>query len=1052
MSGGEPLPKSWPESSSQAPEAIRWALIKQIYSVAVEMDPNARSLYIADVCGDDLELRDELESLFAAEEEAGSFLNTPAVALLGPIDFGELAGCLEIGTVLSQRFRIHRFLGKGGMGEVYEAHDLEINTDVALKTLRNEIASDLEALARFKNEIALTRRITHPNVCRTFDIAHHRNDTMENGTLGEIVYITMELLDGITLAEQLRSNRLTPEQALPILTQIADALNAIHRVGVIHRDLKPGNVMLCQPEVPDDFGTAKRAVVTDFGLAQPEKAAQGSVYPTRIVGTPAYMAPERLNGEPATVATDIYALGVIIFEMLSGEKPSRELIHLQEDRSGSTAISIPIGRSIDPAWTSVVQRCLEPDPTKRFASAKQVIEALEAAGNRPTVRHALTRKGRRPDDDSQARERMKSAVLALAVLLPLAAVTVALMPTAFHNLIYPRHMQSLILTDIVNNTGNPNLNGSIKEFLATSLEESPYLKLFPPSKLPDVLTRMNLSSSETITALRGLEICKREGLDAEITTSINRFGSTYVMVLKALDSDGDEIITDLERSDDAEHIPVMVEKGARRLRSALGEDHKSVSRYSPPLEQVTSPSLVALTSYSEGKRMLYDGDIEDAVRLFERAVEVDPMFAMAYEYLGICYNIVNDSERAEINYLHAIKLSQHVTERERLKILGDYYLQIQDFSKAFVYLKNLVDEYPLDAPAHVNLGQAYLSTYRYQQALSETKIALSLQSSVGTLDNAAEIYFLEGDLHSSIGLTRQVLLTHPGDTRAIYNLARCYLVEHKFEDSMKTFDKLIAIGGTVGAKGRLGRADAEMAQGKFSDAERQLSIAIELEHAADNAFAESQMILGLASLYLEQGNRDMFTSQMARLPKPHSPVIVFLAGCLEARAHRAAKAERLLKSLNWPGETTRIAKVQSYILLLRAEIQMAGGYALPATASAMKALEIDDSMLGHEILARAYRAAGKQKEGIQEYERVLARSAQRMEECDGLAFHRVVEASYWLAALNEETGNLELSGKYLKAFLSDWSHPDGNAPLVHDGRSMQKRIQRVPVGRAAPAT
>jgi len=279
-------------------------------------------------------------------------------------------------TVLAGRFRIVRYLARGGMGEVYEARDLELREEVALKTVRAEIAGDPQALERFRNEIHLARKVTHPNACRIFDVFHHRSDADH-----DTVFLTMELLRGETLDARLRrTGRLTPAATLPLAEQMGAALEAAHRAGVIHRDFKTGNVILVA-----EPGGGERAVVTDFGLARRAAGVEASLSGSGesrteyAVGTPAYMAPEQVEGGPLSPATDVYAFGVVLFELLTGARPF----------AGDTPIEIMLKRlreapasprslvrDLDPRWEAVVLRCLERDPADRFAGAGDVLRAL----------------------------------------------------------------------------------------------------------------------------------------------------------------------------------------------------------------------------------------------------------------------------------------------------------------------------------------------------------------------------------------------------------------------------------------------------------------------------------------------------------------------------------------------------------------------------------------------------------------------------------------------------------------------------------------------------
>ncbi|HKS95180.1 MAG TPA: serine/threonine-protein kinase, partial [Terriglobia bacterium] len=293
---------------------------------------------------------------------------------------GVSASAFVPNQVVAGRFRIVRLIGRGGMGEVYEAEDLELRERVALKTVRTRGAPDRRAVERFKREINLARKVTHPNVCRTFDLYHHRPDPESpDGEDGEVTFLSMELLPGETLAERIRRRgRMSISEALPIVQQMAVALHAAERAGIVHRDFKSQNVILVEPE--DSCGMV-RAVVTDFGLARlaarPSDTAQSSV--GDFAGSPAYMAPEQIEGGEVTAATDVYALGVVMYEMVTGVLP------FAGDSPLETAVkrlkeSPPAPRSLvsglDPRRERVILRCLERDPARRFRSAADVSQAL----------------------------------------------------------------------------------------------------------------------------------------------------------------------------------------------------------------------------------------------------------------------------------------------------------------------------------------------------------------------------------------------------------------------------------------------------------------------------------------------------------------------------------------------------------------------------------------------------------------------------------------------------------------------------------------------------
>jgi len=355
----------------------RGELIKKLFLAALAQERERRSSFLAKACAGQDSLRREVEALVAGYERAGSVLEQTTQAVDVPTS-GATRPTFFPHDVISDRFKVIRFIGKGGMGEVYEAQDLELRVRVALKAIRPEISSDPVTISRFRHEIQLARKVTHPNVCRIFDLEHHR---LSSGV--EITFLTMELLEGETLAAHLRRRvRLATEEALPLVEQMVEALAAAHEARVIHRDFKPSNVIL----VPSD--TKIRAVVTDFGLARAiEPIASETISgllttPEQLVGTPPYMAPEQLEGDDATPATDLYALGLVMYEMVTGKLPfsSRtglgQILWRLKGLPPSPKLYSP---DLDPRWEFAIMRCLETSPASRFQEGKELMRAITGA-------------------------------------------------------------------------------------------------------------------------------------------------------------------------------------------------------------------------------------------------------------------------------------------------------------------------------------------------------------------------------------------------------------------------------------------------------------------------------------------------------------------------------------------------------------------------------------------------------------------------------------------------------------------------------------------------
>jgi serine/threonine protein kinase len=352
----------------------KWETVKTLFAAALELPAKQRPDFLRLKCADST-LRLEVDRLLVEHEQAGSTLSHAPFGSAAPP--WHRPSRFESGQVLADRFRILRFVAAGGMGEVYEAEDLELRECLALKVIRPEALDRSDAIARFKREVHLARRVTHPNACRIFDLFLHKPSGSD---IGDATYfVSMEFLRGETLAERIhRQGRFSLMEALPMIHQMAAALSAAHDAGIVHRDFKPANVVL----VKEPAGI--RAVVTDFGLAYQTASPSAETALTTSsgqLGTIAYMSPEQLEGHPATTASDIYALGLVIYEMAVGRRPfeSDSLISIAAKRLAEPAPSPrDVEASLSPVFESVVLRCLEREPSKRFAQVKDVSSALTA--------------------------------------------------------------------------------------------------------------------------------------------------------------------------------------------------------------------------------------------------------------------------------------------------------------------------------------------------------------------------------------------------------------------------------------------------------------------------------------------------------------------------------------------------------------------------------------------------------------------------------------------------------------------------------------------------
>ncbi len=757
-------------------ETQDWEQIKDLFGAAVEMEPAARSRFLEQECSSP-QMRERVERLLLAHESADSFLSRNVIAE-GAWEPDSIPPRLTAGDVLVERFQIVRFIARGGMGEVYEACDLELQSRVAVKTIQPQIANLPQALARFKREVLLAKQVTHPNVCRIFDLFRHR-DTAVTGS--DIVFVSMELLSGETLAEQLkRTGRMSTEQVLVILGQIVPALGAAHAAGILHRDLKPGNILL---ERISDGGI--RAVITDFGLAwsrdsRSEASLAGSG--ALVFGTPEYMSPEQIEGKELTPASDLYSLGLVIYQMVTGVKafgtdsPLFAALRRLNESPPPPSQVVPEAGS---RWDFLVTRCLCPDPAQRFASADQFAAALdwepetgkETASKTPPA----AGKGKPAARGWRSMRRWKLASCALGGAIVLAGV-VLLGLHSWHRP-GPGDDLTIVLADFVNTTGEPVFDDSLNIALAAKLQQSPYARLMQDSTIHTALHLMGRPDNERLTQAVAREVCIREGGQFTLQGSITNSSNGYLISLHATQCGTGKIIATKQFSASSrEAVLGVLDRATDAMRSRLGESKESIHDYDVSLVEATTGSLEALTSYSQGMKV-WDVQGAPAARpYFERATDIDPNFAMAYAVLGTIYGNMSEKPLANDAMLKAYERRERVTQWENFYIASHYYwLVTGELDKEMHVYEEWAKIYPHDFVWQLNLSVDYAYIGEYEKAIQLQRNAIQKDANSSlSYGNLANLYLAINRPDEARAVLDQAIQAHVQDVHtqiAEYNLA-----------------------------------------------------------------------------------------------------------------------------------------------------------------------------------------------------------------------------------------------------------------------------------------
>jgi eukaryotic-like serine/threonine-protein kinase len=878
-------------------------------------------------------------------------------------------GPLNVGQVFGTRYHIIKLLGVGGMGAVYQAWDEELAVAVAIKVIRPEVMADPVAAAdierRFKRELLLAREVTHRNVVRIHDL----------GEIDGIKYITMAYVNGADLATLIRrEGRLPPAKALRISRSVVSGLVAAHTANVVHRDLKPANIMVdAQDEaLIMDFGIARSTAEPVTKIAAPDlkRAAAGarrtlSKYTDAtavgsIVGTVEYMAPEQAKGLEVDQRADVYAFGLILYDMLTGRRRAELAASAFSELQARMEQAPPPAKSVVPevpeALDRLVSRCIEPDRQKRFASTAELaaeLDRLDENGEPIPIRRVVGM-------------RMMAAIV--TVLLGLSVGTLWYL----HQLIPPAQHEpvSVLIGDFQNGTSDPTFDRMLEPMLKLALEGAGFISAYDRS---GISRNLGVRPPEKLDERAALELAVRQGVGVVLSGSVDRQGSGYVVSVKAIQAvTGNVISSAKNRASSKEQVLSAAAKLANVVREALGDDASDSSQLFAT-ETLSATSLEVVRHYAAAMEALSNSRFEEARRGFSDAVALDPNFGLGYAGMAVASRNLDKLQDAQKYIKEAIRHLDGMTERERYRTRGLAFEWTSDYQACVKEFGDLIERYSADAMARNNLAVCLTYLRDLPKAIDEMRQAIKiLPKRTLYRENLALYAAYSTDFQTAEQEARAI--EKPG-LFGLLPLAFAQVLQGQLPQAAETYQSMAKIDQQGASYAASGLGELALYEGRFSEAARIFTEGASADLSAKDTDRAATKFAALAytELLRQQKGAAIAAAEKA-LATSKAVKIRFLAARVFVEAGVTARAHVLAAGLGSELQT----EPQAYAKIVEGEAALKSRDARHAITVLTEANKLFDTWMGHFDLGRAYLEAGALTQADSEFDRCIKRRGETL--------------------------------------------------------------------------